>query len=397
MNRRGFTLLELLIVVGILAVLATVAVLVINPTEYLRQSRDAKRIADLMALNKALGIAEFNSLNMGGASTTVFVSLRDTSATCDNLGLPPLPTGYQYRCVTVAANLGKTNGTGWIPVAMNSIAGGAPMSALPIDPVNDKTNFYAYIPGGSFALSATLESGKYAKQAGVNDGGVNPAKIEKGSDLKLLTNAEGLAGYWPFDEGGGTAANDASGNGIDMTLNNGVPWTTGKVAGAANFDGTDDYANANNNINNLTAYTIMAWVRSDALDLVDNFNMVLKTSGMRAYLNRYKPTNKWQFNFYDGSATQRNLYGDDVVTDGEWYHIAGTNNGTNQYLYVNGILQTQTGNFVGIDSASSAITMTYIGSYSPTQYFLDGAVDNAAIYNRALTASEIKAIYDATK
>ena len=46
-NGRGFTLLELLIVIGILATLATVVVLIINPAERLARTRDAKRIVDL--------------------------------------------------------------------------------------------------------------------------------------------------------------------------------------------------------------------------------------------------------------------------------------------------------------------------------------------------------------
>ena len=45
---RGFTLLELLIVVGIIAILSTAVVLVINPLELLRQARDTNRLNDLV-------------------------------------------------------------------------------------------------------------------------------------------------------------------------------------------------------------------------------------------------------------------------------------------------------------------------------------------------------------
>ncbi len=51
---KGFTLLELLIVIAILAVLATITVLILNPNQLLKNSRNAKRISDLEVINKAL-------------------------------------------------------------------------------------------------------------------------------------------------------------------------------------------------------------------------------------------------------------------------------------------------------------------------------------------------------
>ncbi|MCX6736947.1 MAG: type II secretion system protein [Candidatus Parcubacteria bacterium] len=52
--KKGFTLLELLIVIGILAILSAVTILVINPAELLRKSRDTQRISDLGSINSAI-------------------------------------------------------------------------------------------------------------------------------------------------------------------------------------------------------------------------------------------------------------------------------------------------------------------------------------------------------
>ena len=57
-----------------------------------------------------------------------------------------------------------------------------------------------------------------------------------GTNKSLIDQAQGLVGYWPFDEGNGTIAKDYSGNGNNETLVNGPTWTTGKVEGALNFD-----------------------------------------------------------------------------------------------------------------------------------------------------------------
>ncbi|HUY69785.1 MAG TPA: prepilin-type N-terminal cleavage/methylation domain-containing protein, partial [Candidatus Tyrphobacter sp.] len=52
----SFTLIELLIVVGIIAILAAAVILVLNPAELLAQSRDGTRVEDLQALETGLGM-----------------------------------------------------------------------------------------------------------------------------------------------------------------------------------------------------------------------------------------------------------------------------------------------------------------------------------------------------
>ena len=134
-HSSSFTLIELLIVIGILAVLMVAVVVAINPAEYLRKSRDAKRVTDITSIDKSIGILEaLDAISSYGTANTVYVSLPDTSSTCANLGLPTLPTGYSYNCV-IEANLKNTDGTGWIPLDFNS-SGVVQLSTLPIDPTN---------------------------------------------------------------------------------------------------------------------------------------------------------------------------------------------------------------------------------------------------------------------
>ncbi|MFA6198740.1 MAG: prepilin-type N-terminal cleavage/methylation domain-containing protein [Candidatus Paceibacterota bacterium] len=184
----SFTLIELLIVVGILAVLVASIVVILNPTQLLAQARDAKRLADTVALNKAMGVLQAIQppISLGTAST-VYISIPDTSATCTNLGLPSLPSGWVYSCVS-STNPQKSDGTGWIPVNFN-IAGGALLPTLPADPVNATTsnNFYAYTPqaNGIWEVSVPLESTKYIPQ-GSTDGGTNSVRYENGNNLTLL-------------------------------------------------------------------------------------------------------------------------------------------------------------------------------------------------------------------
>ncbi|MBM3205873.1 type II secretion system protein, partial [Candidatus Shapirobacteria bacterium] len=96
---EGFTLLELLIVIAILAILSGVTLIVLNPSELLKRTRDSRRLSDLATINRALGYYQTEGGTQMGSSSVVYVSLPDTSPTCGSYTLPPLPSGWSYKCV----------------------------------------------------------------------------------------------------------------------------------------------------------------------------------------------------------------------------------------------------------------------------------------------------------
>jgi prepilin-type N-terminal cleavage/methylation domain-containing protein len=387
----GFTLLELLIVIGILAILSTTMLMVINPTDLLARARDSNRISNLSAINSAINVLmSFYSDASLGTANTVYVSLPSNQANCSDLGLPALPGTWTYHCVT-EANLRKIDANGWVPIDFTQMDIGSPLSHLPVDPINTVASgyYYTYTTGGSWELNGILESEKYQQDTTVSKNNL-PGVLSFGSDPNLspIFNNSDLVGYWKLDEGTGTTANDSSGNGNTGTLTNGPTWITGKVDNALSFDGVDDYIRINDNILTLAnTFTLSWWIKAPFPD--DNNDVLFGDSS--SGLSIYSLSSNGGFYGSIGNISTRWLIQANVH-DNEWHLVTITAEATTGDIraYKDGI-----SSYVTTGTNFSLITLDdlYIGC-SPAW---NGNIDEVRIYNRALSPAEIKAIYNATK
>lgn len=176
--KRGFTLIELLIVVGILSVLSASVLIVLDPVELLGQSRDSNRVNDLRTLERAIALA----VHLGGADDSteaqrVYLSLPDTNGDdrcLEYIGLPALPSGWEYRCRAEASSLRNVDGSGWLPINFDSSTElDSPLKVLPVNPTNTLFSYYAYAQGehaGDYFLFTSLESAKYQNLAAADGG-----------------------------------------------------------------------------------------------------------------------------------------------------------------------------------------------------------------------------------
>lgn len=72
--------------------------------------------------------------------------------------------------------------------------------------------------------------------------------------------------HWKLDEGSGTVAHDASGNGHDGTFKGAPQWVTGKIGGALQFDGVDDFVvHSLPQVQTFAACTIALLVKADTV------------------------------------------------------------------------------------------------------------------------------------
>ncbi len=219
-NKKGFTLLELLIVIAIIAILSVILILVLDPAETLKKSRDSQRIADLNTLKTAIGIWTTTTSTpwLGGAAANTACKVGTASGGTYTSGVSrifySLPTSTQISDVTLdatantssQASVGSstlTDGTGWLPVNFDQLTGGSPISNLPLDPTNAVVSasaiagtdqVYRYVCNASttkWEADAELESNTFTVQDNKEskDGGNNPTMYETGTDLKLLGSA----------------------------------------------------------------------------------------------------------------------------------------------------------------------------------------------------------------
>ena len=173
---RGFTLVELLVVIAIIAILAAVVVLIINPLELTRRGRDAARLADLANLQTAINVGVQESTSSG----TVAIL-------CKVAGTYPCNGSSQ-------TGTRASDGTGWVKVDL-STSKSVSVPTLAVDPANNATYHYTYCANNdAWEINTVLESEQQTgKMAG--DGGDDPAVYEVGSSLKLISPSGGSCTY----------------------------------------------------------------------------------------------------------------------------------------------------------------------------------------------------------
>ena len=404
-NRGSFTLIELLVTLAIVAILSVVVIMTLNPSELLKQARDSNRLSDLSTLNTAL--AAYSADVTGGfmgTSSIVYVSIPDTTSTCANLGLPTLPSGWSYNCVT-STSTKLSNGLGWIPVNFSNISFGSPLSSLPVDPINTTSsgNYYTYVSGGSFILTAIPESERQKTALSSNPNISNyPGVIAMGNNLSLspLYNPSGLVGYWNFDEGSGTVAKDGSGNGNDGTLTNSptrIINGDGMRSGAMTFNDAlyQGVITPSSTITKpASAVSLALWIRAGATsgtyDVVaaeTNYNTLTQGYGM------YFSANRLYFYTVTHNGSIPNVSYADTAN---WHYVVGTYDGGVMNLYLDGALASSYARTGAMEYLNSAGFMMGASYTAQTIYYYNGSMDDVRIYNRALSAAEVSALYNAT-
>jgi len=201
----------------------------------------------------------------------------------------------------------------------------------------------------------------------------------------VAPSTEGLVSLWKLDDGTGTTTADSAGSNHG-TVEGFPEWTTGPVGGALQLDGLNTYVDCGTDasLDITDMITLSAWVNPQ--DAGNGEHNPYITKGDHAYTLKHGPGGGFEFLLYQGAWNFVQV----PVTDafnGNWYHLAGTYDGTHMKLYVNGVLSATLETGGPIDSSTHAVNLGSNSEY-PDRLF-EGTLDDARIYNRVLSEAEI--------
>jgi len=214
---------------------------------------------------------------------------------------------------------------------------------------------------------------------------------------------EGLIAHWKFDEGSGKTAYDSAGDNHGTI--HGANWTTGQISGGLRFDGVDDYVDVGDPVDGsldfgaTDSFSISVWVK-----IAQDGQPVYKQrcAGVGGvYHEGYKVRvylEKLYFGFKDTGDNGISIYGNTIVTDDQWHHVVAVRDtGTDKlYLYLDGTSDATPVTDITIGSLDTDRSLEIARADStvpPGVSYYGGKIDDVRIYDRALSAEEIRQLY----
>lgn len=281
--------------------------------------------------------------------------------------------------------------------AFGSISGSSPAFYAGIDSDGTSNPWTGYIDDVKIYTSEqSARTGAQVNSDYVAHGSFHGSSVVLGEDVANTNLVNGLVGWWKMDESSGNAA-DSSGNATTLTNNSTTPFTGAKFANGAELDGSTDYFDvADNAVLSLTgSITLSAWIIPDII------------TGTHTIIGKYDSSN--QSYLLTQEADEIRMY---IDSSANYQTTTATNLAANSTYLVTGVYNSVTGtvrlfvNGTEQTSTTSGTIPTSIvddgGKFSigandtsgtPANYF-DGHIDDARIYNRALSPAEVSQLYN---
>ncbi|MDP3725183.1 MAG: LamG-like jellyroll fold domain-containing protein [Nanoarchaeota archaeon] len=201
----------------------------------------------------------------------------------------------------------------------------------------------------------------------------------------------GILGYWHFDETGGASLFDVTPAGRDATLEAGALRSLScRAGGCVSFDGVNDYLSGNFS-GKLSEFTISGWVYQTGFGNSGSlFSAYLGSSGV-LYGRFLAASRKPSFFTLSSEGASDELTAPDQVSLNAWHHLAYVYDGTIKRIYVDG-REAASASFPG---AKFSFDNFEIGrsERSPGKVF-QGTLDEVRFYGRALEPSEVREVYE---
>ncbi len=228
------------------------------------------------------------------------------------------------------------------------------------------------------------------------DGGEGDSGRVDGGDASAATISLGLVAFYRFDETSGTSAADSSGNGHTATLSGGATFASGLQNNAVTLSGSNEYVSLPSGIvSGLSSFSICTWVK---LSAAPQWSRIFDFgTGMTEYMfltpNSGAGT---RFGITTAGNGQEQQLNATALATGSWQHVAVTLTASTGTLYVDGAQVSQSTTMTLSPMSLGTTPQNWIGrSEFAVDPYVSGQVDNFRIYDRALSAAEVQAIYAA--
>lgn len=207
-----------------------------------------------------------------------------------------------------------------------------------------------------------------------------------------------------FEDGAGTTLTDSTGHNPG-TLRNSPVWTTGRFGSGLAFDGANNDVDLGNGptLHLTGSMTIAAWIFvTGAPAGGDDAAIVSKrqsTSGFQLDTTIDRGPRTIGFKLQDPSDAPMIRYGQTPVSEGVWHHVVGVYDATQRTMdvYLDGAADNGEllGQVAGAQNDPVASVTLGSRSGSPGGYNFNGVIDEVMIFDRALTATEVRALHRA--
>ena len=350
----------------------------------------------------------------GGLALSITYS---ASAYCDGIGDTPQPTvanntgagTFSSTSGIIFADSGSNTGSSTGVIDVDASTDGATYVITYTDTDTDTATANVTLnalDNAAFAYSASsyeptdadptptitgLTGGTFSSTSGLVfvDSGTNTGSSTGEIDLSAST----IASY--------TITYDTTSSGSSVCPNTSTQTVEIALAGIANnysmsFDGSNDYIDVGSFSLNANAGTVSAWIKSSN---TSDFQMIVaktgQTSGADQFMLRTQTDGKIRVILYYNN-TYSLLDSTATVLDGSWHHVAFTYSSSGVNIYIDG--SASNSNTTNVSPLETTTENFMIGArkISAPEKFFNGSIDEVAIWNTALTSTQVSEIYSAT-
>ncbi len=264
----------------------------------------------------------------------------------------------------------------------------------------------------AYTATATLTIGlKVTDNEGVSATTSKALTVNSAYRTAVL-GTSGISDYWRLDETSGTTATDASGANNNGTYTSSPTSVAALIGGETNsfarsFNGTSQYVDASPTpFGTPSTFSAETWVKTSAAkasggyhflisdsesDLNNGFSLVIDSSNRPSFIIAKEGL--------FGIVTRATATSATTVAPNTTHYIVGTYDGSRARIYVDGV-ERANASFSGSvtwDSGRDLRLGRPVSSTSLAQRYLQGTLDEPAVYTSALSSASVLAHYEAGK